>query len=364
MAFQGNLRDFGASEILQLLGSQKKTGCLSLDRDGEKAHIYVLEGRIVSTRQSGMAKDDPLLRFLLKAHRLSDEQYRGISTIQRESNRDLEDLLVNGRYLDGEELGGYIERQILDDLMRLLPWNSGTYHFDPHNRWTHAALARLSIEGALIEVARRFDEEKRFAPLSQDTYQLLVVRDLPDSEHQLTEEECEIFGLIDGQHTVADIVQAAPLSEYETYEALHRMLDANLIQVEGRRMPGSAPPPTPATADAGRAAASAPRVVIWKECVLAAVVIGVTSALAFGARSLTPHTAPPTDRDVFATARLNDVRYALELFRREHGQYPRRLDELIDDRWIAPDAVRISGLPLRYASEPDGQQYRLGLSRH
>src|SRR5207244_3918709 len=129
------LRDFSVTEILQLLGTQRKTGCLVLEWDERRAVFYVIDGRIVSTRQPGMAKDDPLLRFLLKIRRLSNEQYRGILTIQRESNRDLEDLLVNGRYLEAEELGQYIERQILDDLLRVTAWENGAYHFDSNARW-------------------------------------------------------------------------------------------------------------------------------------------------------------------------------------------------------------------------------------
>src|SRR5882724_1333688 len=103
MALQGNLRDFSATEILQLVGSQKKTGCLSMEWNTERAVIYMLEGRIISTRNPGLQKDDPLLLFLRKVHRLSEEQYRGILTIQRESSRELEDLLLNGRYLEADE---------------------------------------------------------------------------------------------------------------------------------------------------------------------------------------------------------------------------------------------------------------------
>ena len=91
MALQGNLRDFSATEILQLLGMQQKTGCLVIDNPSQRVSVYVLDGRIVSTRLPGMFKDDPLLRFLLKVHRLSEEQHQGIASIQRESRRDLEE---------------------------------------------------------------------------------------------------------------------------------------------------------------------------------------------------------------------------------------------------------------------------------
>lgn len=240
MALQGNLRDFSATEILQLIGTQKKTGALMMEWNSERALIYVSEGRIVSTRQPGMAKDDPLLAFLRRVRRLSDEQLRGILTIQKESNRDLEELLVNGRYLEADELAGFLERQIFDDLMRLVRWENGTYRFDPHARWPSAPLVRLSIEGALIEAARRVDEQKRFVGVFKDPYALLSVRDLPDPNEPLSEEERELFAIVDGKHTVQEVVESAALSEYEAYEALHRMLQANWIEFAGRREIGRA----------------------------------------------------------------------------------------------------------------------------
>ena len=44
MALQGNLRDFSVTEILQLLGSQKKTGCLLLERGAERVLLPGTEG--------------------------------------------------------------------------------------------------------------------------------------------------------------------------------------------------------------------------------------------------------------------------------------------------------------------------------
>jgi hypothetical protein len=111
---------------------------------------------------------------------LSDEQLAGIESIHRESRRDLEDLLVNGRYLEAEELGGDLERQILDDLMRYTRWANGNYEFDSERRWPNPPLVRLSIEGALIEVARRADEHKRYMEAFPDMGAVLTVRDFPD----------------------------------------------------------------------------------------------------------------------------------------------------------------------------------------
>jgi len=356
MALQGNLRDFSATEILQLLGTQKKTGCLMLEHGSEHIVVHVLDGRVISTRTPGLAKDDPLLAFLRNAHRLSEEQHRGILTIQRESARDLEDLLLNGRYLDAEELSGFVERQILEDMIRLARWEDGTYRFDPHVRWPNPPLVRISIEGVLMEVARRADEERRFRTTFPDPHQILGVRDLPDPAVHLGEEERELFGVIDGRLTLEEVVAAAPLSEYETYEALQRMVEAGWVEVVGRRDPGIVPPPVDARVAARPAAPRWVRELTVALALVAAVAVLRTAAHAFNAAAPQPAAV-----DVFAASQVRDVRMALDLYRRERGIYPAALQDLVDSRWLSRDQLRVAGHELRYVSAHDGDSYQLQL---
>jgi hypothetical protein len=360
MALQGNLRDFSVTEILQLVGTQKKTGCLSMEWNTERAVVYLQEGRIISTRNPGLQKDDALLAFLRKVHRLSEEQYRGILSIQKESGRDIEDLLLNGRYLDADEMAGYVERQILDDLTRLVRWEDGTYRFDPHSRWNAPPIVRLSIEGAMIEASRRVDEQKRFVTIFKDPYQLLGVRDLPDPNEPLSEEERELFGLVDGQHTVQEIVDAAPLSEYEAYEALFRMLEAKWIEVVGRRDPGQTPPAPAAATAIGPDRRS--RFSVLREIALAAAVALIAVGLRYGSQRVAAASPSLPSHDVFAVAQMRDLRFALDLYRRERGTYPTSLDELVEARWVGSDQVRISGYQLQYHRIQGGRDYRLDLT--
>ncbi|HEV2105767.1 MAG TPA: DUF4388 domain-containing protein [Candidatus Eisenbacteria bacterium] len=359
MALQGNLRDFAATEILQLVGTQKKSGRLTLEWNTERALVWVNEGRIVSTRPTGMSKDDPLLAFLRKIHRLSDEQYEGLQSIQKHSGRDLEDLLLNGRYLEAEELGAYLERQILDDLTRIVRWDSGTYRFDPRAKWTNPPIVLLSMEGAMIEASRRVDEQKRYMALFKDPYQLLGVRDLPDPDASLSEEERELFGIIDGLHTVADVVEAAPLTEYETYEALFRMLEANWIEFVGRRDPGLTPAsaaPAPVPTHASRRRPS-----LVRELALAVLVVAMLLGLRFASAGLPVVDRPAPQDDVYAATRIRDLRFALDLYRREQGVYPRRLTDLVEDRWLSRDQLQVPGYDLRYHAGDAGQDYRIDL---
>jgi hypothetical protein len=354
MALQGNLRDFSLTEILQLLGTQKKTGCLMLEWNTERAQAYILDGRIVETREPGMSATDPLLTFLVRVHRLSDEQRRGLTSIHRESGRDLEDLLVNGRYLDAEELKGFLERQILNDLMSLVRWENGTYRFDPKKRWPDTPLVELSMEGALIEAARRVDEQRRYVLQFNDPHKLLGVRDLPDPDEPLSEEEKELFGIIDGHHTVAEIVDSAPLSEYEAYEALHRMLEAQWVEFVGRRAPGAAE-----TRVEPVERRPALRLSLPHEVVVAAAVLVTAAALPFATLRWRAPVVTPVATDVFARQRLDVVEDVLDLYRREHGRYPERLEELVEDDWVRSDQLELPGERMHYRVLDRGASYQL-----
>lgn len=358
MALQGNLRDFSAMEILQLVGSQKKSGCLVMEWNTERFQVWVTDGRVVSTRQPGLAKDDSLALFLKKIHRLSDEQYRGLVTIHKESGRDLEDLLVKGRYLESDELAPLVERQILDDLSKLVRWENGSYRFDPNTKWPGAALVSLSMESVMIEAARRVDESKRFMALFRDPHQLLGVKDLPDPDEPLSDEEREIFGIVDGQHTVAQVIETAPLSEYETYEALQRMLESNWVEFVGRRDPGYVPPVTPIAPPIR----SVHRTPAWmREAGVGAAVLAAVLCVRFVAGHI-PHAAAPTlESDVYAAAELRDLRATLELFARERGAYPRKLEDMAEDRWLTDDQLHPPGYVLRYRMLDGGRDYELAL---
>ena len=84
MGLSGSLREFHLSEIIQLLSSQKKTGCLKLTQDGAAFVIYFEDGRIHSAREPGLSKTDPLMKFLRRVHWLSDEQLHGVESLHHD----------------------------------------------------------------------------------------------------------------------------------------------------------------------------------------------------------------------------------------------------------------------------------------
>jgi hypothetical protein len=107
---------------------------------------------------------------------------------------------------------------------------------------------------------------------------------------------------------------------------------------------------------------SAHRAPAW----LRELAVGVAVLLAVGAvrlvASYVPTLRPPDPAtDVYAAAQLRDVRQALDLFARERGNYPHRLEDMVDDRWLAPSQLHVPGYAVQYRVVDGGREYELGL---
>jgi hypothetical protein len=358
MALSGSLREFALSEILSLLSSQRKTGSLRLTRGTETSVIYLLEGRVAAVRDRGMGSDDPMARFLRRIHRLSDEQMRGVASIHAESGRDLVDLLLNGRYIEREELSMLYERMVLDVLHDVLVWDDGIYSFSNVTPPETVLPVSLSTESMLMEAVRRTDEMRRYKLKLTDPGLVLGLRELPDPDAALSEEEKELFGLVDGRRTLGELVAEASLTDYEAYEALYRLVEAGWIELQGRRAPEE---PAPLDMNAARRALGAS----WRtDLALAGASIAlvlVFQAVAWKTSPAAPAAAPATaaDDDPYAALALRDVRFALDMFHTQQGHYPASLAELVAAGWLHPRQQTYGQLAFAYAPGPDNASYTL-----
>lgn len=353
MALQGSLHEFALWEIVQLLSSQKKTGRLLLRSNTEQIPLYFLDGRIAGCREPGLAPNDPLMRFLRRVRWLSDEQLRGIESLNAESGRDLVDLLINGRYVEGEEMAGLYERLVLDLLFRMLRWEAGDYSFSAVVPPESALRISLSTDSVLMEAARRVDEYKRQLQQLPDGNLILGLRELPDPDAPLSDEEKELFGLVDGKRTLAEIVQESPLTDYEAMEGLARLLESRWIEIVGKREVGGEAPAAPEPVR---------RVSRSREFVLTGLLAGVAVlllVLTTPLRAPVPGSGLPPDRDFDQRSRWNDVQMAIEVYHAEKGAYPPALGDLVQSEWLRSGQLRFDGYDLRYQRADDGTAYTL-----
>ncbi len=161
MALKGTLRDFGLSDIFQLISHQRKTGILYLEDKGKSVAVTFDEGKVVGA-ESGSAKTHEKERvgdILVKSGLLDMVRLEECLQEQKRTAKKLGVVLTEKNYLTEELFRAALAFQIKETLYKIFQWSSGTYKFDTIRiSYDRHFISPLPAEYILMEAARIIDE--------------------------------------------------------------------------------------------------------------------------------------------------------------------------------------------------------------
>ncbi len=233
MALEGNAKDFGLSEIFQLISIQKKSGMLSVSGD-ENMAIFFQDGMIVSTRDRRARARDPLKEYLLRYGFIGRDEMNNLQQIQAKSGMDLTDLLLQEKYFSDDELSTIFTEQIYETVQEVLSWPKSYYKFVSGSSVLVgvSTFTSIKVEGLLMESMRRIDElpeMKRIFP-SDD----MVVRRLPapqGSDARLEKNEEILYNMLSEETSISELITHTRMARFNTYEALKLLLEKELLEI-------------------------------------------------------------------------------------------------------------------------------------
>lgn len=233
MALEGNVKDFGLSEILQLIALQKKTGMLSIT--GEKTMvIYFREGQVISTRDRRAMAEDPLRDYLLGYGFLSRDEMDRIQRIQAETHLDIADILASEKKFSDDELQDIFRDQIQESIQSILSWPKSQYKFIIGSQVLQGvkSFGGLKVEGLLMESMRRIDEFPELTRIFPGDETIVKALPMPAKNPPGLEAlEQSIYDLIGDGKSIGRVVPFARTARFNTYEALKSLLEKELLQI-------------------------------------------------------------------------------------------------------------------------------------
>jgi hypothetical protein len=328
VALNGNLRDFGISEVFQLIGQQRKTGTLRVREGAREFELHFDEGRIVSAAPCdapGVAIGDMLMRCGVIAADVYRKAKRSV-----EPEQSTEDALVSQGHITQQQLREIEDLLTRETLFDLLRWVEGSFHFvaqAAHHR--RPADSLLPAEQVLMEGLRMVDEWAAFANRAPSSNTLLRRRgsleEFRSSQAASTSpnppETEKIFLLIDGRSPVSRVIDLSRLGTFLATRVVVELMRAGWIEaVNDRRR--------------GMRAAGAPRVPVRSLLanllpllLLAALALGLERPMSTPAASVVS-----LDRDFLLEAqhRFSAVRMRnlIEAYRLAEGHWPRQIQPL------------------------------------
>jgi hypothetical protein len=217
----GNLKDFGITEILQLIGQQLKTGVLNIRQGKKLVEIYFVDGMIVHVHSNYRGKKDLIGEIFVKAQFITQEQLERVLRIQKETLKYLGEIFVDLQLLKKDVLK-VLSTQVYETIYDLFWWEEGEFNFDLKLVESYKKIPfALSTEQVLLTILRMVDEwseieKKVFSPHlvlrkaqggGEESVDGLI---LPgDLRKGVTSDQESIYKTVDGMRTVQDIIDRA-----------------------------------------------------------------------------------------------------------------------------------------------------------
>ena len=365
MALEGTLRDFSLADIFQLIGLQRKTGVLTLRGKDDTVTVTFLDGKVVGADSGSHRLETRLGNVLIKSGMLTQEQLSRALEIQKETLQRLGFILTHYQIISADALKQALQLQIMSIVYRLFRWKDGDYQFSQETtiEYDRENVVPISAESILMEGARMIDEwpiiEKRIRSgemvfrKKASTQELMVVggEDVDEVDFdadaaaaarkkrpsgagsekiRISQEEKQVFDLLDGKRSVNDIIEMSRLSEFDTSKALYELLTRDLIEEVKTQRAAAASAPVDETA-----VAETP---VPLPLVLFLVIIAVASlATSFKnpLNSFRPFlsgakrpSAVVETRKAISIERIHRLGEAIEKYNLVNGHLPTRLQDL------------------------------------
>ena len=386
MALEGTLKDFSLADIFQLIGLQRKTGVLTLRAKDDTVTVTFLDGKVVGADSLSHRLENRLGHVLIRSELLTQDQLNRALEIQKETLQRLGFILVHYGIISVDALKQALQLQVLQIVFRLFRWKDGDYHFSQETtiEYDRDYVVPVSAESILMEGARMIDEwpiiEKRIRSYDmvfrkKHMTQEIVVVGAEDADEvefdqtpasprrkkaaasdkiRISEEEKQIYDLVDGTHSVGDVVEISRLSEFDTNKALYELLTRDLIE-ELRISKAQAVAETTPLDESEVAETPVPLPLVAVLAILA--VLSVVTSMRNPANHFAPVgrslSAVGETRKAISLERLETIGQAIERFNVTNGRLPDRLQDLAPF-YVSPKLLSDPwGNAYKYLPRPD-----------
>jgi hypothetical protein len=279
MPIQGNLRDFSATQLLNLINLSGRTGVLRIfegvstgekDANGneklqagkERAQVLFKSGKLVYASVVGQLND--LIAVLNKGGKLNENQARVLrERAKGTGDKALAMRLIGANYVSRNDIVACVQQYILDIVYSVMVWNREPFRFDENVNVDAAdrILVPIDLQNVIIEGARRLKELDEIAKHIDNLDLCLRFPENPKEKYagvHLSVEEWRVVQFVNPKNTIRQIAKANNMSETEIRRIVYGLEQAGLVEI----VRPTAPPKPVAPTRPGRVPAQPQRQVV------------------------------------------------------------------------------------------------------
>ncbi|MBA4371714.1 MAG: hypothetical protein C0402_02500 [Thermodesulfovibrio sp.] len=242
LPLNGNIRTTSLVRILVYLNRQRKTGTLSLATAAWTKKLFVHTGDVVFA--SSTYEDDRLGEMLLKAGKISVEQYDRSVEILKTSSKRQGAILVELGYLTPKDLFWGVKYQVREIIQSLFLAEEAAYAFIEGDIPDQEVITlKMSMGNLIYESVKHIDNWTRIRNEMPETSSVLRLSSDPLSLFQdieLSVQDKKILSLIDGTRTINEVIEASWLASFEALKILYVLWSLGIVAAAEQSMTSGA----------------------------------------------------------------------------------------------------------------------------
>ncbi len=230
---QGNMATVRIVEVLQMLGLQRQTGRLCINRSGEAVAVYFKDGSIVFASSNYGTDRSAVEELLRKTCRIPESSLGHVMRITDMTSEPVDRVLAQEKLLDTKTYTECLRRHTEFAVFKVMAWRDGTFLFEKAVPPAFDSVMQLKVDDLLLEGARRADE---WSLIQQKIPHFdIVFEPMIGNAEELTtrgigDVDLSVFSHIDGRRTVQEIIDLLCIGEFDVVKSMFILLSVNLIR--------------------------------------------------------------------------------------------------------------------------------------
>jgi tetratricopeptide (TPR) repeat protein len=229
---KGNIREFSLPKVLIYLNRNRKTGTLMVSTHAFTKKIYIVKGDAIFA--SSTYEDDRLGEMLIKAGKISIEQYEESVRMLKTTNKRQGAILVELGYLTPKDLFWSVKYQVKEIIYSLFPLDSPEYNFlEGEIPANEVITLKMSMGNLIYEGVRRVSNLNKMKNELPDMDAILQLSTDPASLFQDIEfsaRDKTMLSMIDGKKTIKELLESLSSGSFEALRTLYTLWSTGTIE--------------------------------------------------------------------------------------------------------------------------------------
>lgn len=234
MPIKGNTKDNSLVKILVYLKRNRKTGTLSLTTPVFRKNIYLHMGDAIFA--SSTYADDRLGEMLLKADKITVEQYDRSVELLKSSKKRQGAILVELGYITPKDLFWGVKYQVKEIIHSMFQIEHAEFEFTEGSIPTQEVITlKMSMGNLIYEGVKKIENWTRIRSEMPDTASVFKLSDDPLTLFQdieLSSQDKKILSMIDGKKSIGEIIEGSWMGSFEALRILYVLWSIGIVELK------------------------------------------------------------------------------------------------------------------------------------